>query len=105
MKEQQCLKGLVTSATELSYYWDAGLNLVDFKFDRHMWGISVMRQATDQEYYNFWLKKWGQEGLNTTYLQRVYQCLKPWLKTLQKMVQRVNTQAINFSKMLRTLNS
>ena len=105
MKVSQCLKGLVTSATELSYYWDAGLNLVDFKYDRHLWGISVMRQATDQEYYNFWLKKWGQEGLNTTYLQRVYQCLKPWLKTLQKMVQRVNTQAINFSKMLRTLNS
>jgi len=108
MKVSQCLKGLITSAIELSNYWDAGLNLVDFKFDRHFWGIPAMRQATDEEYYHFWLRKWEAEGLNSAYLERVYRCLKPWLKTLQKMVQKVNTQAINFSKMLklaeRTLN-
>ena len=101
MKTTQCLKGLVTSAIELSNYWDAALNLVDFKFDRHFWGISIMRNATDEQYYNFWIKKWEAEKLNKENLQILYQCLKPQLKTLQGMVQKVNTQAIQFSKLLK----
>lgn len=101
MRVTQCLSKYIQSSIELSNYWDAGLNLVDFKFDRHLWGISIMRNATNEQYYQFWLKKWTAEGLNTNYLQILYQCLQPQLKVLQKMVQKVNTQAIAFSHLLK----
>ena len=65
-------------------YKNAVLQLISWRAKRHRWGWEGWMAMTEEEFRDWWLRYWQQQGLNESVLKSLYEGIEPWLRRLRE---------------------
>jgi hypothetical protein len=68
----------------IRHYQNAVLQLISWRAKRHRWGWEGWKAMTEDEFRDWWLGYWKQQGLNESVLRNLYEGIEPWLRKLRE---------------------
>jgi len=73
-----------SNPVRIRQYENAVLQLISWPAKRHRWGYEGWEAMTEEQFKNWWLDNWKQQGLNEATLIKLYEGLRSWLQTLRR---------------------
>jgi hypothetical protein len=65
-------------------YKNAVLQAISWRAKRHSWGYDSWKYLSEDEFKEWWMRHWKEQGLNETTLKTLYEGLEKWLKVLRQ---------------------